>query len=108
MIIPLQQPDKEIITHNLIYIRRVIFDMTQDQFAEWLGVTRNVVKGYELESNNPTIDILKSLDHYLDIDLNMLFNEPISIDNFTDFLHQSDKTIRYIESLDAAHKPSLN
>ena len=49
---------------------RMLCNMTQDQLAERIGVTRQTVSNWEIERTQPDIDTLNSLAEVFDTDIN--------------------------------------
>ncbi|MDH5414933.1 MAG: helix-turn-helix transcriptional regulator [Flavobacteriaceae bacterium] len=77
--------------------------MTQEEFADWLGITRNMINSYERDKATPSIAILVALDTKLKIDINKLLKDILTIDNFSDFLRTPDATKDYIDSIASQH-----
>ena len=61
------------IIHTIIQERRKALDLTQEQVAEYLGVTTPAVNKWEKGSTCPDIALLPPLARLLKIDLNTLF-----------------------------------
>lgn len=61
------------VIHTIIQERRKALELTQEQVAEYLGVTTPAVNKWEKGSTCPDIALLPSLARLLKIDLNTLF-----------------------------------
>src|SRR3954462_9481470 len=66
-----------IISQNIKYLRKKK-GLTQQQFADELGIKRSLVGAYEEERAEPKYDLLKKIALYFDISVDDFINENIN------------------------------
>ena len=84
-------------THNFKFLRTHVFGFSQKKYAEWLGVTRNVVNSYERQGVNVTLSVLLTLKEQLNIDLNCFLTERMSFYNLRKFFTDAEETFKRID-----------
>lgn len=90
--------DKEVIHYNCHFIRNSIIGATQEEYAEYLGVTRNIINAIERGISQPSIQLLSAMHEKIGVDVSALIAQPISFAKFDDFfINQSA-----VEKLDKA------
>lgn len=67
---------------NIKYLRQ-LKNMTQDQLAEYLGVTYQAVSKWETSANSPDICLLPQIAKCFNVSLDTLFAENISEENIS-------------------------
>ena len=84
-------------THNFKFLRTHVLDISQEEYAEWLGVTRNVVNSYEHQSANVTLPVLLTLKEQFNIDLNYFLTERMNFKNLRRFFSDAQGTLKRID-----------
>ena len=83
--------------NQIIREKRKELSMTQEQIAEYLGVSAPAVNKWEKGSTYPDITLLPALARLLKIDLNTLmsFNEDLSDVEIENFVNELDNTVQH-------------
>lgn len=82
--------------NQIIREKRKELSLTQEQIADFLGVSTPAVNKWEKGSTYPDITLLPALARLLKIDLNMLmsFNDDLTDVEIENFVNEIDKTIQ--------------
>jgi len=82
--------------NHIIRERRKVLSLTQEQVAEFLGVSTPAVNKWEKESSYPDITLLPALARLLKTDLNTLlsFQDDLSDIEIVNFVDEIDKIVR--------------
>lgn len=94
--------------NEIIREKRKALSLTQEQIAEYLGVSTPAVNKWEKGSTYPDITLLPALARLLKIDLNTLmsFQDDLSDVEIVNFVDEVDKTVRE-KDYDTAFKMSI-
>nr|WP_216683068.1 helix-turn-helix transcriptional regulator [Enterococcus innesii] len=65
--------------HRVLKQKRKEFDLTQEELAEKLQVSRSAISNWEIGRNYPDIQTLISLAKTFDVSLDYLLNEDLEI-----------------------------
>jgi transcriptional regulator with XRE-family HTH domain len=89
---------KTLFQHNLHFIRSYILGATQQQFADLLGWTRNIVNSLEIGVSKPSYEQAAILKDKTGVDLNLMHSLPLTWDSFEDFFdsEESSTKIEYL------------
>ena len=95
--------------NEIIREKRRELSLTQEQIAEFLGVSTPAVNKWEKGSTYPDITLLPALARLLKIDLNTLmsFNNDLSDIEIGNFVNELDQTIRE-RDYDAAFQKAIH
>ena len=93
----------------VIQEQRRLLGLTQEQVADYLGVSTPAVSKWEKGITSPDIGLLPPLARLLKIDLNTLFcySEDLSAEEIRILCNELAKQAR-VNILDAKRKPQLN
>ncbi len=95
--------------NQIIREKRKELSLTQEQIADFLGVSTPAVNKWEKGSTYPDITLLPALARLLKIDLNTLmsFNDDLTDIEIENFVHEVDKTVQK-QGYDAAFQKAIN
>lgn len=87
MKITIKAPDtnKKNANQNIRFLRKSFFNVTQERFSIYLGITRNMINNYERGIADPSINVLLSLHAKLHIDITRLLTQQMSFSNYLEF-----------------------
>lgn len=95
--------------NQIIREKRKELSLTQEQIADFLGVSTPAVNKWEKGSTYPDITLLPALARLLKIDLNTLlsFHDDLTDIEIEDFINEIDKTVQE-QGYDAAFQKAVN
>ncbi len=95
--------------NQVIREKRKELSLTQEQIADFLGVSTPAVNKWEKGSTYPDITLLPALARLLKIDLNTLmsFNDDLTDIEIENFVHEVDKTVQE-QDYDTAFQKAIN
>ena len=95
--------------NQIIREKRKELSLTQEQIADFLGVSTPAVNKWEKGSTYPDITLLPALARLLKIDLNTLmsFNDDLTDMEIENFVNEVDKTVQE-QDYDTAFKKAIN
>ena len=95
--------------NQIIRQKRKELSLTQEQIADFLGVSTPAVNKWEKGSTYPDITLLPALARLLKIDLNTLmsFNDDLTDIEIENFVDEVDKTVQE-QGYDAAFQKAIN
>ena len=95
--------------NQIIREKRKELSLTQEQIADFLGVSTPAVNKWEKGSTYPDITLLPALARLLKIDLNTLmsFNDDLTDIEIENFVNEVDKTVQE-QGYDTAFQKAIN
>ena len=95
--------------HQMIREKRKALSLTQEQVADFLGVSTPAVNKWEKGATYPDITLLPALARLLKTDLNTLlsFQDDLTDREIENFVDQVDRTVRE-QGYDAAFQKALD
>lgn len=95
--------------NQIIREKRKELSLTQEQIADFLGVSTPAVNKWEKGSTYPDITLLPALARLLKTDLNTLmsFNDDLTDREIENFVHEVDQTVRE-QDYDTAFQKAIN
>lgn len=81
---------------------RAINDLSQEELAEKLQISLQIIMKYESGENEPPFDLIKKLHKVLNIPSEILFEESDSIHNYVNSME--DKLVKHIGSIEVLEK----
>ncbi len=95
--------------NQMIRQKRKELSLTQEQIADYLGVSTPAVNKWEKGSTYPDITLLPALARLLQIDLNTLmsFNEDLTDIEIENFVNEADQTVQQ-QGYDTAFQKAIN
>ena len=95
--------------NQIIREKRKELSLTQEQIADYLGVSTPAVNKWEKGSTYPDITLLPALARLLKIDLNTLlsFNDDLTDIEIENFVNEIDKTVQE-QDYDTAFQKAIN
>lgn len=85
------ETDFEIIRNKLKTIRR-LKNLTQEEFAKSIGVTRSVLGQMEIGKNNPTVSMIQAVVSKYSIDANLILSESIAVEDLEELIDRQKPT----------------
>lgn len=73
---------------------RLEMGMTQQEFAEYMGVTQGMVSKWESREYNFTIKTLNDICQKIDLELSVSFEKPCEKNNYTVIKWEAERTAR--------------
>ena len=89
----------KIISKNIRHLR-TLKGITQEVFAEELGITRSRISSYEENRSSPTIEMLIKLSEYFKIPVDILIKNDLTKAKDTSFIEVGNKRILFPISVD--------
>lgn len=87
---------------------RNILNLTQEELARRLGVTKGAIANYEIETSHPKEAILYKLIEVLNVDANYLFQDAVNISKQNDISLGEFKIIEKYRCLDSYGKDMVD
>lgn len=99
LIKPKTDKELELLNQNIKFLRTVLLSMTQEEFADWLNISRNMVNSYDQGSTTPPWSVVIAIDEKLNLDLNCFIKKIWTLKNLRIFFKTPDETLDYLDSI---------